>query len=163
MLVVALLLFWKGFTQENSTTNFPRIKTYMGILHPIVSYDKEGFHTNFSKKYIVGFPIGINILKSERFGFSFEVVPFIKAEEGKDEVNNVLFHPGIIFRFKNGYSFIPRLAFETSGRYGVTPIISKVFHKNEDYNLFVSVPLPVRFGDEKPVSVSSGILIGIAF
>ena len=161
---ILLLICFNGLAQETKfKPAYPVIKGFLGIVHPIVTLDKEGTHTNFSKGYTVGFPMGITILKSDAFGFSFEVVPFIKAEDNTDKVTNVLFHPGIIFRGRNGFSFVPRLAFETNGRYGITPIVSKVFHHTDDYSLFASIPMPVRFGNEKPASVGAGILLGIAF
>lgn len=161
---IFMLVFLNGFAQDiKLKQTYPIIKGYFAIVHPIVTFDKDGTHTNFSKGYTVGFPMGINILKSDKIGVSFEIVPFVKTENGTDKVNNILFHPGIIFRLKNGYSFVPRLAFETSSRYGITPIISKIFHHTDNYNLFVSIPVPVRFGNVKPASAGVGILFGIGF
>ena len=161
---IFIVLFFHGFSQDiKLKPTYPIVKGYFAIVHPIITFDKDGNHTNFSKGYTVGFPMGINILKSDKIGLSIEIVPFVKTENGTDKVNNVLFHPGIIFRLKNGYSFVHRLAFETTGRYGITPVVTKIFHHADDYNLFVSMPVPVRFGNVKPVSVGIAILFGIGF
>jgi hypothetical protein len=74
-----------------------------------------------------------------------------------------LFHPGAMFRFKHGFTFIGRMAFETNGRFGVTPVFSQVIKKGKDASLFVSVPFPVRFGNDVPASVGTGLQLGISF
>jgi hypothetical protein len=149
--------------QPVSPLTFPQIKGYFAILHPIVNFDKNGSHYNFSKGYTVGFPIGINILKSAKKGFSFEFVPAIHSENGSDKVSSVLIHPGLMFRYANGFTFIQRLAFETNGRYGFTPVFNKVFLQRQNISYYVAVPIPVRFGNDKPPSVGGGIQFGISF
>ncbi len=158
-LVLGLLFSNVIFSQDN----YPQVKGYFAVIHPIITVDKEHTKFNFSDTYTVGFPIGINILKSNYIGFSFEVAPFIKVENGTDKVSNVLFHPGILFRYKNGFTFIQRLAFETHGRYGFTAVINKVFLKQKEVSYFIAAPFPVRFGNDKPVSISPAFQIGISF
>lgn len=159
-----LILSNAAFSQtENVSTSYPQVKGYFAILHPIITFEKNHTIYNFSDAYTVGFPTGINILKNYNFGYSFEVVPFIKAEDGKDKVTSVLFHPGLLFRYKHGFTFITRLAFDTSGRYGFTAVFNKVIAKGKNVNYFIATPLPVRFGNEKAVSVGAGIQIGVTF
>ena len=74
----------------------------------------------------VGFPIGINVLKSSKIGFSFEITPFIKSQNDTGKAGFVLFHPGPMFCFDHSFTIIARLAFETSGRFGCTPVFDKV-------------------------------------
>ncbi|MFC6876251.1 hypothetical protein ACFQZF_01115 [Flavobacterium myungsuense] len=143
--------------------SFPKITGFVGVLHPIVTFSSEETTTNFKDYYIVGLPIGINIWKSKTIGFSFELVPTIKSDSEISKVNNLLIHPGILIRLKNNFTFAGRVAFETSGRYGITPIISKVIKKNKDHNYFVAVPVPLRFGNDKPSSLTIGFQFGIAF
>ncbi|MES2543866.1 MAG: hypothetical protein V4548_03205 [Bacteroidota bacterium] len=147
----------------SSQESYPQIKGYFSVVHPIVSVDKDQSHFNFSDTYTVGFPTGINILKSDHIGFSFEITPFIKVENGVDKMSNVLYHPGVLFRYKKGFTFITRLAFETSGRYGFTPVFNKVFLKKNGISYFLATPFPVRFGNEKPISISPSFQIGISF
>ncbi|MGX7668443.1 hypothetical protein [Flavobacterium pedocola] len=164
-------LFWVnlasvsiGYAQKDSVAvNFPQIKGYFSAVHPIVTIDKQHTKFNFTEDYVVGFPTGINIIKNEYFGYSFEVVPFIKAENGKDKVSNVLFHPGLLFRYKHGFTFITRLAFETAGRYGFTVVFNKVVVKSKNVNYFIATPIPIRFGNEKPVSIGAGLQFGATF
>ncbi|RZK18859.1 MAG: hypothetical protein EOO86_09085 [Pedobacter sp.] len=146
-----------------TTQTYPRLAGYIGIVHPIVTLSPDGTHTNFKDSYTVGMPIGINIWKSGKIGFSSEIVPIIKATNSSSRVSNVLFHPGILVALGNGFTFAGRAAFETSGRYGLTPVINKVVKKNIGSSYFVAVPLPVRFGNDQPSSFSFGFQFGIAF
>ena len=56
---------------------FPKIQGYFAIFHPIDGYNAP---SNFKDNYVVGFPIGIIIFKSERVGYVFEIFPFIQAD-----------------------------------------------------------------------------------
>lgn len=142
---------------------YPKIKGYVGILHPLITFTKDETTTNFKDYYIVGMPIGINIWKNKTIGFSFEIVPTVKSDKEISKVNNVLIHPGILVRLKNDFTFAGRIAFETSGRYGFTPILTKAIFVNKDYNYFVSLPMPIRFGNDKPPTLTLGFQFGIAF
>ena len=146
-----------------SQTTYPKITGYFGILHPIVTFSGDETNVNFRDYYVVGFPTGINIWKSSKIGFSFEVVPNIKAEDGISKMNNFLFHPGVLVALGNGYTFAGRAAFETSGRYGFTPVFNKTVIKSDNCSYFVAIPLPVRFGNDHPASFTAGFQFGIAF
>lgn len=148
---------------QNETETFPKIKGSVGIVHPIVTFSSEETTVNFRDYYIVGMPIAINVWKNKSIGFSFEIVPTIKSDEGISKVNNVLIHPGILVRLKHEFTFAGRAAFETSGRYGFTPVLSKAIGIHKDYNYYVSLPVPVRFGNDKPATVTVGFQFGISF
>ncbi|WP_413667997.1 hypothetical protein ACEN9X_26495 [Mucilaginibacter sp. Mucisp86] len=160
-IVLLLFIFKIGFAQQQPA--YPRVTGYFSILNPIGTWTKDGFKSNFRDVYTVGFPFGMNILKSDRFGISFEVAPAIRTERNISKVNTVLFHPGAMFRFKHGFTFIGRMAFETNGRFGVTPVFNQVIKKGKDASFFVSVPIPVRFGNDLPASISTGLQLGISF
>lgn len=142
---------------------YPRTTGYLSIVHPIVTVDKDSTIYNFSGAYTIGFPCGINILKSDKIGFSFELTPFIKASDGKSKLNNILFHPGVMLRYRKGFTFIGRMAFETSGRYGVTAVFNKIVIRKKLNNYFIAVPVPFRFGNGKPPSIGAAVQIGISF
>jgi hypothetical protein len=148
---------------QNQAEVYPKIKGFVGILHPIVTFTAKETTLNFEDYYIVGVPIGINIWKNKKIGFSFEIVPTIKSDKEISKVNNILIHPGVLIRLKHEFTFAGRIAFETSGRYGFTPILSKAIGIHNDYNYYVSVPVPVRFGNDKDASVTVGFQFGIAF
>ncbi|QKJ64754.1 hypothetical protein [Flavobacterium sp. M31R6] len=146
-----------------SQNAYPKITGYFGILHPIVTFSGNETNVNFRDYYAVGFPTGINIWKSAKIGFSFEVVPNIKAENGVSKMNSLLFHPGVLVALGNGYTFAGRAAFETNGRYGFTPVFNKTVIKNANSSYYVAIPLPVRFGNEHPTTFGIGFQFGIAF
>jgi len=151
-----------GFTSFSQTT-YPKIVGYFGIMHPIVTINEDETTVNFRDYYAVGFPTGINIWKNEKIGFSFEVVPNIKEDQGTSKVTNLLFHPGVLVALGKGYTFAGRAAFESSGRYGFTPVFNKTIIKNTSCSYYVAVPLPVRFGNDHPASFTVGFQFGIAF
>ncbi len=156
----------QSFSQQGIVTvppAYPKVTGYISVLHPVVTIDKHETVYNFSGAYTVAFPMGINILKTDKFGYSIEIAPFIRSANGSSKTTNVLFHPGFIFRYPHGFNFIARLAFETSGRYGVTPIFNKVLYKSKTTSYYVSVPLPVRFGNDMVASFGAGVQLGVTF
>lgn len=157
-----ITLFSLSFSAFSQTT-YPKITGYFGILHPIATFSSEQTTVNFRDYYAVGFPTGINIWKNQKIGFSFEVVPNIRVQGDSDKVTNLLFHPGVLVALGNGYTFAGRAAFESSGRYGFTPVINKTVLKSDNCSYFVAVPLPVRFGNDHPASFTIGFQFGIAF
>jgi hypothetical protein len=157
-----LLIFFRiGFAQQSGT--YPKVTGYFSILNPVGNWTKNGFTSNFGNVYTIGFPFGVNLLKSDHFGISFEVAPAIRTEKNISKVNTVLFHPGAMFRFRRGFTFIGRMAFETNGRFGVTPVFNQVIKKGKDASLFISVPFPVRFGNDQPASIGTGLQLGVSF
>jgi hypothetical protein len=115
----------------------------MSFILPLIKINKDettNDFENFKNNFAIGFPVGLNILYSEKFGFSFEISPTIKAGNGTTKTNNITFSPGPMFRFKHGFTFIPRLAFETSGRYGLPPFLIKT--SSEPSHLIILFPCP---------------------
>ena len=150
--------------QQQQQTHYPRIAAYVGILHPLVTYSSNSSpHYNFDGAYVVGMPTGINIWKNEKIGFSMEFVPLIRAANGTSKMNNFLFHPGALFALGHGFTLATRAAFETSGRYGFTPVLNKIVKKGKQMNYFVAVPVPARFGNDQPASLTIGFQFGIIF
>ncbi|MFD2934694.1 hypothetical protein [Spirosoma flavum] len=47
-------------------------------------------------------------------------------QKGTSRVANVLFHPGVLINLGHDFTFAGRLAFETSGQYGLTPVFNKI-------------------------------------
>ena len=160
-LMAFLFLVQVSYAQQSPA--YPRVTGYFSVLHPIGTWNQNGFHGNFGNVYTVVFPFGINILKSESFGISLEMAPAIRTEKKIAKVNSVLFHPGAMFRFKHGFTFIGRMAFETNGRFGVTPVFNQVVKKGKDASFFISVPVPIRFGNDQLSSVTTGLQLGVSF
>jgi len=140
LLVLIMIVFDKSFSQTatgSATTVYPKVVGYMSFVLPLVKINKDkttNDFEDFKNNFAIGFPVGINILYSEKFGFSFEFTPTIKAGNGTTRTNNLTFSPGPMFRFKHGFTFIPRLAFETSGRYVFTPVLNKIIVRTKLLN-----------------------------
>lgn len=158
-----IIFFFLASSGLLNAQTYPKITAYFGIIHPIVTVSHEKTTVNFRDYYTVGFPTGINLWKSQKIGFSFEIVPTIKTENGTDKMTNLLFHPGVLVALGKGYTFAGRLAFETNGRYGLTPILNKTIIKNSNCSYYVALPFPIRFGNEHPTTFTAGIQFGIAF
>ncbi|MBS7565359.1 hypothetical protein KHS38_13180 [Mucilaginibacter sp. Bleaf8] len=158
-----VLISLSGYAQTAPAQPYLKVAGYVGILHPIVTFSSTGTDKNFGDHYVVSIPVGINIWKSQKIGFSAEFQPSIRAENGTSKMANFTFHPGVLVALGKGWTFAGRAAFETSGRYGVTPALNKTVIRGKNSSLFAVIPLPVRFGSDKPTSFTIGFQFGIAF
>lgn len=160
------LIFFSSLSSAQNTSQaqtYPKITGYVGILHPIATFSHAGTDVNFHHHYVAGMPTGINIWKSAKIGFSAEFVPTIRIENGISKMSNFTFHPGILVALGKGWTFAGRAAFETSGRYGLTPVLNKIVIKGKSSSLFAALPLPVRLGNDRPATFAVGFQFGIAF
>ncbi len=142
---------------------FPEIKGYVGIVHPLYTWSADGNQPNFRDYYLVGMPWGLNIWKSKKVGLSFEFTPFFKTDNKGGKMSNFLFHPGICYRLGHEFTFIGRLAFETSGRVGFTPILNRVWWRGKDCNFFTALLFPARFGNNQAASLTVSFQFGLGF
>ncbi len=159
-------ILYKGTLYQKAATKpkYPRAVGYLSFILPLETLSNGNFTPNFDHHTTsIGFPVGVNVLYSDRFGFSYEFTPTVKASGGSSKVSNLLFDPGTMFRFDNGFTIISRLAFETSGRYGFTPVFNQVYARTKDVNYFVALSLPNRFGAAEPYSIGLNLQIGFTF
>ena len=70
---------------------------------------------------------------------------------------------GPMLRFKHGLTLITRLAFETQGRYGFTPVLNKVYLRTKAVNYFIAASLPTRFGNNQLPSIGGSLQFGFIF
>jgi hypothetical protein len=143
--------------------SYPRAVGYMSFILPIVTVNKEATTFNFNGTTSIGFPVGVNVLYSDKFGFSYEFTPTIKSTGSTSKVSNLLFDPGTMFRFEHGFTIITRLAFETSGRYGFTPVFNQVYARSKYVNYFIAFSLPARFAAAEPASIGLNVQFGFTF
>ena len=159
LLPIFLLLSSVLFSQ----VTYPKIVAFAGLVHPIVTISNDKPSYNFKDYYQVGFPTGINVWKNAKIGYTLQFIPFIRTEKGVSKMTNFLFHPGVLVALGNGYTFAGRLAFESTGRFGFTPVFSKVIVKGKYSNFYNGTPLPVRLGNDKPLTFSPSIETGFTF
>ncbi len=152
--------------QASVKPGYPRAVGYLSFILPLVTVS-DGASFNFnSTSTTIGFPIGVNVLYGDHFGFSYEFTPNIKITNGPtgtSKMNDILFDPGTMFRFKHGFTLITRLAFDTNGRYGFTPVFNQVYLRTKDVNYFVAMSLPARFGNSQSSSIGLNLQFGFTF
>ena len=157
---------YKGelYKKASVKPKYPKVVGYLSFILPLETLQGGNLTPNFDHHVTaIGFPIGVNVLYSDRFGFSYEFTPTIKAEEGNSKETSLLFDPGTMFRFDHGFTIITRAAFETSGRYGFTPVFNQVYARTKDVNYFVALSLPNRFGNNEAYSLGLNLQIGFIF
>ena len=142
---------------------YPKVVGYLSFILPLETFSSGSFTPDFNGTTKIGFPVGINVLYSDKFGFSYEITPTIKEAKGTNGVSNILFDPGTMFRFEHGFTIITRLAFQTDGKYGFTPLFNQIYLRTQDINYFVSLSLPVRFGGGEASSIGLSLQIGFIF
>ena len=143
---------------------YPRTVGYLSFILLLETLQSGNFTPNFDHHATsIGFPVGVNVLYSDHFGFSYELTPTVKASDGNSKVSNLLIDPGTMFRFDHGFTIITRLAFETEGRYGFTPVFNQIYARTKDVNYFVALSLPNRFGDNEAYSLGLNLQIGFIF
>jgi len=152
------------YQKVSSKPKYPRVVGYLSFILPLETLQDGKLNGNFTHHTAtIGFPVGVNVLYSDHFGFSYEFTPTIKASGGSSKTSNLLFDPGTMFRFDHGFTIITRLAFETSGRYGFTPVFNQVYARTKAVNYFVALSLPNRFGNADPYSLGLNFQLGFAF
>jgi hypothetical protein len=157
-----------GLQLPASTPTYPYVKGYLSFIIPWVTFQGKTVTPEFKSATTLGFPFGVLVYYSDHFGFSFEITPSIMWEHqaGKSpasKTSNVLFDPGPMIRFSHGWTFIPRLAFETGGRYGVTPVLNKIVARTKAVNYFLAVSAPMRAGNNAPTSIGANLQVGFIF
>lgn len=164
-LLNALTLLGQSDSLQNKieTHKYPEIKGYTGLVHPLYSWSDDGNHANFTDYYLVGNPWGINIWKSAKLGVSLEFTPFIKFANNDSKLSNFLFHPGVLYRLGHDFTLIGRVAYETSGRYGFTPILNKVIYRDQSSTVFIAALFPARYGNLAAPSYTIAFQFGIGF
>ena len=152
------------YQKVSAKPKYPRVVGYLSFILPLQTLQGGKVTGNFAHHTTsIGFPVGVNVLYSDHFGFSYEFTPTVKASGGSSKMSNLLFDPGTMFRFDHGFTIITRLAFETSGRYGFTPVFNKVYARTDAVNYFVALSLPNRFGNSAAYSIGLNLQFGFTF
>ena len=164
---LALLFAKDTFSQtQAAATTYPKAVGYLSFIIPAFTVSKSSTTNDFAagiNGFAIGFPVGVNVLYSQHFGFSYEIIPTVQAAPGSTKTSKILFDPGLMFRFSHGFTFIPRLAFDTQGRYGFTPVFNEVYARSKAVNYFVALSLPARFGNNELPSIGLNLQLGFIF
>lgn len=142
-----------------------RLGGHFGAVFPLVTR-ANGTTTTISDDFVVGFPMGITVRKSDQFAFDLEFVPAVQNDPLHVDLT---VHPGIVVGLDGGWGAGVRLAFDV-GRpsWGFTPILNHgLFPVGRDATVFAELVVPVRFQSTRPgetfTSVGVGLHIGVGF
>jgi hypothetical protein len=137
---------------------------HIGVLLPLVTR-ANGRSTSISDDFVIGFPTGITVRKSETFAFDLEFVPVIQNDPLHVDLT---LHPGAVWGLGNGWGAGARLAFDVNkASWGFTPILNHGLLKvGAGETLFGEIVVPIRFQDNGGgtfTSIGVGVHIGVGF
>ncbi|KFD38301.1 hypothetical protein AT05_10880 [Schleiferia thermophila str. Yellowstone] len=150
----------RGVETQKPVQREIRIGAYISCVTHL--YETMGQKHAFLPLQSFGVPVGINLWFDRDIAFSIEFVPDVGVG-GHILMDNFLFHPGFIRSLSDRANIALRLAFDTSGRIGLTPVLGyKLFSINQS-SVSLSIPFPMRFGNGLPASFATGVQLGWGF
>ena len=126
----------------------------------------NGDTTTISDDFVLGFPMGITVRKSDTLAFDLELVPGVQNDPLHVDLT---VHPGVVVGVGDGWGAGVRLAFDVNKpSWGFTPILNHGLLKvGTDSTLFGELVLPIRFQSTGPGNTSTaigfGVHVGIGF
>ncbi|HLF63561.1 MAG TPA: hypothetical protein VI603_07405 [Saprospiraceae bacterium] len=172
--LISLVLFCVSLHAQDTATDqdpvMPKLSGYhVGVVQIVFAANGDG--TKFLDQtsfYSIGFPLGVTLNTSGKVKVDLEVVPFVKPYVQTDLPYkvHVLYHPGVLFPLKHGWTFGLRLACESGqGQFGFTPLVNKAFKIGEQTVIFIELVAPGRFGPEKNSGYTQlgGLHVGFGF
>lgn len=163
MRTLLLILFSLGylgssFAQNNGQSKSSLMSGYIGTALPAASFVDGEFTSNFNSSTSIVFPIGLNLKKSDKFSFSFELDPLLSLTRDSSLISNLAILPGVLLHQKN-VTYGIRAGFETNGRYGLSFSLLKSLIKRENFNIILGIPLDLRTGNKAPHSIDTGLIV----
>jgi hypothetical protein len=137
---------------------------HIGIVLPLVTR-AEGTTTTIADDFVIGFPMGITVRRSQTFAFDLEIVPGIQ----NDPLNvNLTVHPGVVWGIGDGWGAGVRFAYDVNQpSWGFTPILNHgLLSVGRGASLFGELVLPIRFQDRGNGVITAfgvGVHIGVGF
>ncbi len=137
---------------------------HFGFVIPFFThFDDET--TTVSEDFVIGFPTGISVKRTNGVTFDLEFVPVIQNDPLSVDLT---VHPGVIYEFFEGWGAGVRMAFEVKEpAWGSTPLINRSFPLTDRTAVFGELVLPIRFrtNDRGTTSTSIGLAVhlGVGF
>jgi hypothetical protein len=159
--VIILCLPSQAFSQVGITEKSFQEETQIGAYISSVThlFEAMGQDNNFLPFQLIGVPVGVNFWLNKQFTFSIEFVPEVRLQESV-RMENFLFHPGFIWNFSERTNLAMRLAFDTSGRIGFTPVLGYKLIPLNQSSVALGIPFPLRFGNNLPPQFAIGLQLG---
>ncbi|MFN6946595.1 MAG: hypothetical protein ACK4ND_16730 [Cytophagaceae bacterium] len=165
-LFFTFILFHNTHAQKSSldslVKNPPRVGAYFGVVTSLYEHSFDENRGSLLPLNSAGFPVGVNFWLNKKIAFSIEVVPFLQIND-PIRAEGLLIHPGFIYNISSKSSLSGRLAFESNGQIGITPIFAHNIYQLEQSALFLAIPFPIRFGNNMPPNFAAGLVIGWGF
>ena len=143
-----------------------RLGGHFGAVFPLVTH-ANGETVNIGDNFVVGFPMGITIRKSDAFAFDIELVPALDFDDDGPVRVPLTIHPGVLRSLGGPWTGGLRMAFDVDGAsWGLTPLLNLGLTAAEQ-PYFVEFVFPIRFQDDElgdtTNSVGFGIHLGLGF
>jgi hypothetical protein len=142
-----------------------RLGGHFGVVLPLVAR-AQGETTTISDDFVIVFPTGITVRKSDVFAFDLELAPIIQNDPRHIDLT---LHPGVAWGVGNGYSVGGRVAFDIGREsWGFTPLFNKgLLQVAKDATFFAELDIPIRFKEDANgvgyTSVGLAIVVGLGF
>jgi len=137
---------------------------HIGFVLPLATR-ANGTTSTISDDFVIGFPTGITVRRSQTFAFDLELLPVIQNDPLHVDLT---LHPGVVWGLRNGWGAGARLAFDVNkASWGFTPILNHgLLNVGRGATLFGELVLPIRFQDDGNgtfTSIGVGVHIGVGF
>ena len=142
-----------------------RLGGHFGVALPLIAH-AQGETTTISDDFVIVFPMGITVRKSDVFAFDLELAPVVQNDPRHIDLT---LHPGVAWGIGNGYSVGGRVAFDIGKEsWGLTPLFNKgLLQVGKDSTLFAELDIPIRFKQDAQgvgyTSVGLAVVVGIGF
>ena len=115
--VAILLLLTSGRLDAQN-----RVGGHFGVALPLLTH-AQGETTTLSDDFVIVFPTGITVRKSDVFAFDLELAPVVQNNPRHIDLT---LHPGVAWGIGNGFSVGGRVAFDIGREsWGFTPLFNK--------------------------------------
>jgi hypothetical protein len=142
-----------------------RVGGHFGVALPLVTH-AQGETTTLSDDFVMVFPTGITVRKSDVFAFDLELAPVVQNNPRHIDLT---LHPGVAWAIGNGFSVGGRVAFDIGREsWGFTPLFNKgLMQVGKDSTFVAELDLPIRFKDDSQgvgyTSVGLAVVFGLGF
>jgi hypothetical protein len=142
-----------------------RLGGHFGVALPLMTH-AQGDATTLADDFVIVFPTGITVRKSDAFAFDLELAPVVQNNPRHIDLT---LHPGVAWGIGNGFSVGGRVAFDIgTASWGFTPLFNKgLLQVGKDSTFFAELDLPIRFKENEQgvgyTSVGLAVVVGLGF
>jgi hypothetical protein len=156
--IVLMLSQSRGYAQD-------RVGGHFGVALPLVTR-AQGQTTTLSDDFVIVFPTGITVRKSDVFAFDLELAPVVQNDPRHIDLT---LHPGVAWGIGNGFSVGGHVAFDIGREsWGFTPLFNRgLVQMRKDTTFFGELDVPIRFKEDSRgnafTSIGLAVVVGVGF